>query len=597
MKSGLAVLLLAACVQAAGAATTGNPAAAVDVRQAPPQEPETEVIRLRPGQLPEVTLSADILYRVLASEIAAQRGSYGTAANTMLDLARDTGDPRLARRALEFYLAGGNLPGALDAARRWAQLAPGDAEAASTELALSAAAGQTRGLAGALRARIEASRDKAAGIAQAMAVLGRMNDRKAALGILDEALPDDVRKLPAAHLALSDAARAAGDSGRALAEARAALAADPRSEEAAQRVLEYGLPVDADAALAEARDFAQRNPDARRLRLMLAGQLADRGDYDGALAELSAMSRRSPEDFDLLIMQAQVYYRAGRKAEARALLEQYVDVQGQRESASAPGSTDAGAAVADAYLMLSRIAEEEGRLDDAIALLGRIEDPVARHSARMRQAVLRARQGQVDEALAMISGAGAQDDEETILGLLTTAQILRDAGRLDEAVSVLAKADADYPDTTEIKYELAMLQERRGEVDAMERLLREIIALDPGHAHAYNALGYTLADRNERLPEALSLITRALSLMPGDPFILDSMGWVQFRLGENDKAIDYLRQAYAQRPEAEIAAHLGEVLWAAGRRDEARDMLREAADKDAGNGTLRETLKRLGIAP
>src|SRR5690606_42130277 len=135
------------------------------------------------------------------------------------------------------------------------------------------------------------------------------------------------------------------------------------------------------------------------------------------------------------------------------------------------------------------------------------------------------------------------------------------------------------------------------EVAEMERLLRQIIALDPEHAHAHNALGYTLADRNERLPEALELIIRALSLLPGDPYILDSMGWVQFRLGHNDKAIDYLRQAYALRPEAEIAAHLGEVLWAAGRRDEAMTMLREAMSKDADNRTVRDTLRRLKVSP
>src|SRR5690606_20676657 len=191
-------------------------------------------------------------------------------------------------------------------------------------------------------------------------------------------------------------------------------------------------------------------------------------------AELSAMSQRSPEDFDLLLMQAQVQYRAGRNSQARRLLEQYVDVQGQRERASAPGSTDSGAAMADAYLMLARIAEEEGRLDEAIAILGRIDDPGARYSARLRQAVLRARQGNVDEALAMIGSAAPQDDEETILGLLTRAQILRDAGRLDEAIATLAKADAEYPDTTEIKYELAMLYERAGKVAEMERLLRQI---------------------------------------------------------------------------------------------------------------------------
>ncbi|MFZ7197195.1 hypothetical protein ACLSYI_15830, partial [Bordetella avium] len=185
-----------------------------------PRQPETQVIRLHPGQLPDVNLTGDIFYRVIASEIAAQRGLYGPAATTLINLARDTSDPRLARRALEFQLAGGNLPGALEAARLWARLSPGDIEASSTELALSAANGQTKGLAQALRERIEATPDKTGGITQAMSVLSRLNDRRLALRILDEALSDKVRKLPVAHLALADAAQAAGDFTRADSEAR-----------------------------------------------------------------------------------------------------------------------------------------------------------------------------------------------------------------------------------------------------------------------------------------------------------------------------------------------------------------------------------------
>ncbi len=328
----------------------------------------------------------------MAAEIAAQRGLYSPAATTLLNLARETSDPRLARRALEFQLAGGNLPGALDASRVWARLSPGDVEANSTELALAAANGQTKGLAQALRQRIDATPDKVAGITQAMGVLSRLNDRRLALRILDEALSDNVRKLPAAHLALADVAQAAGDFPRADSEARAALAADPRSEAAAQRVLEYGAKVDPVRAEAAARAFIARNPNARKLRLMLAGQMAERGDYEGAQAELSAMSRRSPEDFDLLFMQAQLAYKANHLNQARSLLKQYLDVQDQRKQATAPGASDAGAAAADAHVLLSRIAEDQGRYDEAIAELGQIDDPSMRYAAHMRQATLRARQ-------------------------------------------------------------------------------------------------------------------------------------------------------------------------------------------------------------
>lgn len=596
MNIGIAALALALASTLAQAAD-GRARDATGPRMAPQtRQAETEVIRLRAGQLPYVSLTADIFYRVLASEIAAQRGMYGTAATTMVGLARDTGDPRLARRALEFQLAGGNLPGALDAARVWARLSPNDLEASSTELALAAANGQTRGLSQALRNRIDASRDKPAAIGQALAVLSRLNDRRLALRILDESFSDGVRKLPAAHMALADVASAAGDDERAAQEARAALAADPKSEPAAQRVLEYGFKVDPQRAQTEARAYIARNPNARKVRLMLAGQLADSGDYNAALAELQSMSRRSPEDFDLLFMQAQLAYKAGQLQQARTLLQQYLDVQNQRQRATVPGATDAGAAAADAHVLLARIAEDQGRYDEAINELGRIEDPTLRFSVRMRQAALRAKEGRVDDALAMIDAAGPQDEEERTQGVLTKAQILRDADRVGQAVAVLEAADRDLPDTVEIKYELAMLYERQDRVADLERLLRQVIALDPDHAHAYNALGYTLADRNQRLPEALDLITQALELAPNDPFILDSMGWVKFRMGDQAAAAEYLRRAYSTRPEADIAAHLAEVLWSQGKRDQAVELLRGAKLKDPANRALLDTIKRLGVA-
>ena len=599
MNIGIAALglALAAIMAPPAQAADGRTRDATGPRMAPQsRQPETEVIRLRPGQLPYVSLTGDIFYRVLASEIAAQRGMYGTAATTMVGLARDTGDPRLARRGLEFQLAGGNLPGALDAARVWARLAPNDVEASSTELALAAANGQTKGLAQALRKRIDSSRDKPAAIGQALAVLSRLNDRRLALRILDESLSDSVRKLPAAHLALADVASAAGDYERAAQESRAALAADPKSEGAAQRVLEYGSRVDPKRAQTEARTFINRNPGARKVRLMLAGQLADSGDYDAALAELQAMSRRSPEDFDLLFMQAQLAYKSGQLPQAKTLLQQYLDVQNQRQRATVPGATDAGAAAADAHVLLARIAEDQGHYDEAIAELGRIDDPTLRYSVRMRQAALRAKSGRVDDALAMIDSAGPQDEEERALGALTKAQILRDADRIGQAVTALEAADQALPDTVEIKYELAMLYERQNRLADLERMLRQVIALDPDHAHAYNALGYTLADHNQRLPEALDLITQALELSPNDPFILDSMGWVKFRMGDTTAAADYLRRAYSVRPEADIAAHLAEVLWAQGKRDQATDLLRAALRKDPKNKTVQDVVKRLGVS-
>jgi len=455
LLAGVVALLPVAKSQNTGLAQNG-------VVPIQPLPQEIEKIRIKPGQLPDVTLTSSVLFRILASEISAQRGQYQPAANTMLDLARETGDPRLSRRALEFFLASGNLSGALDAARVWLRQTPNDVEAVSTEMALAAAAGQTAGLTETLKKKIQSAANKKDAIGQALGILGRMPDRKAAFQILDQALTDSgVKHTLAAHIALADMALAAGDASRALAEARLALAFSPRSEEAAMRVFEYGLRVDPQQALKEARAFLRANPGARRLRLMLASQLSDSKDFDGALQELADMQRRAPEDFDLLYMQAQVAYRAKRLDQARAFLEQFVSVQSQRQKATVPGSTDAGSALADAYLLLSRIAEDQGRYDDAVADLSRIEEPSARYSSRLRQASIRARQGRVDEALAMIDAANAQDDEEALIGALTVSQILRDASRIPEAIKRLRAADQALPESLEIKYELAMLEEKQ----------------------------------------------------------------------------------------------------------------------------------------
>jgi tetratricopeptide (TPR) repeat protein len=561
--------------------------------------PESQSIRLRAGQLPEVTLTSTILFRILASEISAQRGTYLPAGKTRLDLSRELGDYRLARRALEFYLAGGNLPGALDASRVWLRLMPDDQEASSTEMALAAASGQTSGLAAALRKQIDAASDKSAAIGQAFAVLSRMPDKRAALRILSTAIGDsNARHLAAGNMALADMARAAGDHERALEESRLALAAAPRSEEAALRVFEYGLSVDPDRALREATEFVALQPNSRRLRVLLASHLSERGQFDAAMAELTSMFKRSPEDFDLLFMQAQVAYRAKKLEQARGFLEQYVSVQEQRLRASAAaGATDAPAALAEAYQLLSKIAEEQGLLDEAVSLLAKIDDPSMRYTSRIRQALIRAKQKRVDEGLALIDSANAQTDEEIMMGASAGAQILRDANRLSEAIKRMQALDQRMPDSVNVKYELAMLHERADQMRDTERLLRQVIALDPGHAHAHNALGYSLADRNQRLSEALALITRALEIAPKDPFILDSMGWVKFRMGQFKEAVDYLQRAYAIRPEAEISAHLGEALWKLGRQSEARTIWAQGVSQDASNKTLQETLKRFGVKP
>ncbi len=199
------------------------------------------------------------------------------------------------------------------------------------------------------------------------------------------------------------------------------------------------------------------------------------------------------------------------------------------------------------------------------------------------------------EARELIRRVPEQSPGDARAKLLAETELLREAKQWSEAEQVMAQANKAFPDDTDLLYEQAMLDEKLNRLDDMERLLRRVIELKPDHQHAYNALGYSLADRKVRLPEARALIQKALELSPGEPFITDSMGWVEYRLGNRDEAIRLLRVAYQSRPDPEIAAHLGEVLWSDGKTDEARRVWREGRSRDATNDVLRETLARLRV--
>ena len=572
---------------------------AVSAQDAPPASDELLVPGLSlspmgraigPRALPNVDLSAEILFQVLASEVAAQRGAFGPATSTTLDLAEKTRDPRLARRAVEFALAGGDLVRALDAAQAWAELDPSDVEARQTALSLAAAAGRVEGMGSALRARIAAAPDKSVAIVDARRVVARLDDKRKALSILEEALTD-VRNLPESHLALSRVAAAAGDKPRALQEARAALDAQPDSEAAAMLALQMGVETEPDQSVARARAFIATHAESRNLRVLLARALASLKDYDGARDELQALARANPEDFEVLYMQGVLAYQSQRPSDADGYLKQYLEIHEQRTAKGAAPLPEAD----NALFLRVQIAEDQQRYDDAFDLLAKVDDPDAALPARLRQAVLRGKQGRVDDARRILHLIDPRDVREGSQVALTEAQILRNAGDRDEAVKVLEAANQRYPDAPDLMYDLAMLYEQQNRIDDMESRLRRIIAIKPDHAHAYNALGYSLADRNVRLPEAKRLIERAMNLAPDDPFIVDSMGWVHYRMGDNAKALSYLERAYELRPDAEIAVHLGEVLWASGQQARARELWREVQSKDPSNAALRGTLARLDV--
>lgn len=561
----------------------------------PGQADSVETIQLRAGEPPAVNLTPELLYRILVAELFAQQGQYEDAAQGLLSLARDTLDPRLGQRAFQMAMTGRNLALALQSAREWAQLDPDNPEAVAASLALSASSGQTDGLARTLARRIEAADDKDQAIVQAVGIVSKMTDKRLALDVLDKALAGVVRTSSLAHLALADASWAAGEPRRAVDEAYQAQAMDPDSPDAAQRVLEYGLRVEPRQAIADTYAYLAKHQGQRSLQLLLVSRLTGQGQFDEALNLLGEMRKQTPEDFDLLYTEAEVNARASRYDAAKALLGEYITIQQQRRRAVADGATNAQADVSDARLLLVQIAERQSDLKEAIRQLHSIDEPTLRFQARIHEAVLYGRMGDLNKARAILDAIKPADRRERTVVRLTLASIYRDAGRTDQAVETLKTADLDMPDTPEVKYELGMLLHQQGKTDEFESLMRQVIVLDPDSANAYNSLGYTYVEEDRRLPEARDLLERALELEPDNPYILDSVGWYLFRTRDYQGALEYLRRSYDQLQAADVAAHLGETLWVLKRRDEARRIWEEGRKTDPDNDALNATLRRLGV--
>lgn len=582
--------LVLALVAAPGAAWAAAPATPATV----PAEP-VETIHLRSGEPPAVSLTPSLLYRILVAEFSAQQGQYDDAAQELLSLARDTLDPRLARRAFQMAMSAHNLSLALRSAREWASLDPRNPEAVAASLALSASSGQTEGLAQTLARRIQSADDPDQAIVQASGIVSKMTDKRLALDVLDKALAGVLDTSALAHLALSDAAWAAGEAQRAVDEAQRAQAMDPDSQDAAQRVLEYGLRVEPQKAIRDTYAWIDKHPDQRALQLLLVSRLTGRGSFDDALALLGRMRQRAPEDFDLLYTEAEVNTRAGRYDAAKRLLDQYIAIQQQRRQSVADGASNAQADASDARLLLVQIAERQNDLKEAIRQLKLIDDPAMSFQARTHEAVLYGKLGDLPRARATLDAIKPADRRERIVIRLTLGAIYRDSGRTDQAVEILKAADLEMPDTPEIKYDLGMLLHRQGKDAEFETLMRRVIALDPDNANAYNSLGYTYVEQDRNLDEARGLLERALDLEPDNPYILDSVGWYLFRIKDYQGALEYLRRSYDQLPEADVAAHLGETLWMLKRRDEARRIWLEGHKHDPDNETLRATLERLKV--
>lgn len=551
------------------------------------QKTATRAVRQKTDNpLPAIDLTEDLLYKMLAAEIAYQRGDWQTAYATAIALAQQTRDPRLAKRATEMALGAKHTDEALDAVRLWRNLEPNSDEAAQYYLSFAILGNNLTEAKPILEERLAEARPQTRSLLmlQIQRLLARAKDKTEAFTVLEQVLAPYL-DTPEAHVALAQGAFANGDTARARQEAQAALRAKPDSELAALTLAQV-TPEKNEAGKA-LTNFLARYPKSREVRTAYARMLVEQKQYEKARREFEVLLKDQPQDLTALFAAGILSTQLNDNKSAEKYLTTYL----QGLSAQPDEDRDP----TQALLILAQIAEERNDSDAALKWLGQIEPGEGYLNAQIKRAQVVAKRSGVDAGRKLLHGIDASGEREQAQILVAEAQLLRDANQLPEALKIMKAGLDRFPENTELLYDYAMLAEKSNQLDVMEASLRKVIQLAPDNQHAYNALGYSLAERNIRLPEAYALVEKALKLAPEDPFILDSMGWVQYRLGKMKEAETLLRRAYELRPDAEIAAHLGEVLWVSGQKHAAQQLFRDARSKDPQNDTLKSTLARLNV--
>lgn len=526
-------------------------------------------------RLPKQELTAKILYEFLLAEIAGQRGQMAIASDVYFDLAKNTRDPRIVRRAAEVAFYARQYNTALEAARMWVVLEPQAREAQQMLATLLLASGRIDELAANMARELENAGPRTGDLLlQHQRAFAAYPDKAAVRRLFDQ-LTAPYPALPEAHLVRAQAALGVSDTAGAMAEIDKALELRPSWELAA--LFKASLLPRGEPQLDFLRRFLAANPRAHDVRLGYARVLVAEKRYDAARGEFQTLLKVSPDSPDVLFAVGILSLQLNDVAEAEQQLRRFIAI--------GRGELDA------ARFYLGQIAEQAGRTDEALDWYRAVAAGEQLVPAHVRAAQMLVQQNKLDEAREQLAAARVAAPNDNRL-LIAEAQLLREAGHHAEAYALLKPALEAQPDDPELLYETALSAEKLDYVDVMERHLRRLMKIKPDSAHAYNALGYSLADRNVRLHEAMQLLDKALALAPDDPFILDSKGWALFRQGNAAAALEFLQKAYARKPDAEIAAHAGEVMWTLGQHDEAMKLWRDAAQAHPDNEALTATIKR-----
>lgn len=528
--------------------------------------------------LPNIALSDELLYEYLLTEIASQRGHQALALEGSADLARKTRDPRLARRAAQLAVESGQMDKAVDAFRQWQALEPNATLAGHLLSSILLRSGRLADAKLEFVKQLKASEpDVAAEITHVFQQVAAYPDKAAALDLM-RALAQPYPKVAEARWGVAYLAHRAGDDDLALAEVQQARGLRPEWEVPVLLEAQLLLKRDPEQALEGMRRFLSSHPDAHEIRLQYARALLEQKQYKLSRAEFQRLAKENPENPDM--------------AFAIALISlQLKDFKGAEEQLRQALGKDKKDQDRVQYY-LGQLSEAKEDVDAALEHYRAVEEGEHRYPAQLRVVyLLNVREG-LESARAYLQQIRIDDNQQRVQLLLIETQLLREGKRFEEAYQVLRQGLEKLPNHPDLLYEAAMLADKIDKHDVSEKLLRKLIQLQPNHAHAYNGLGYSLLERNERVAEALVLVEKALKLAPDDAAIMDSVGWGYYRNGRLDDSVNMLRRAYASNPDAEIAAHLGEVLWVRGDKDEARVLLQKNIKSHPDSAPLQAVIKK-----
>lgn len=528
--------------------------------------------------LPKQELTAPILFDFLVGETALQRGNLDIAVSRYVKLAKSTRDPRIAKRATEIALHAGYPFAVEQAAMMWVELDPDSADARQTIAALLVNLGKLDAARPHLEKLLASEKDNVGNAFMQLNQLLSRNPNKAATLQLIRQLSQPYTDVPEVHFAISQAAWFASEHQLALDEMQRALALRPDWEIAAiynGRILQRISSADASEFY---RGYLKKYSAANEMRIAYTRVLIGDNHVDLAREQLQQLLNKNPEDAEIMLAIGLLATEMGDFDITETSFKKALDL----------GYKDPGAV----HFHLAQIYEETKRPDMAMESYQMVKSGGRYLPAQIRYADLLALKGYLKEAREHLQKLPAANDQQAAHLILAEAQILRRSKAHQEVFDLLDDGLKKLPDYPELLYDRALAADKLGKFNILEQDLRKLIQLKPDNAHAYNALGYSFAERGIQLPEALKLIKRAVELSPEDPYIIDSLGWVYYRMGNFVDGLNYLNIAFAARPDPEIAAHLGEILWVRGAKENAKDIWRFALEKDPDNEVLLETVQR-----